>query len=262
MIKILSGHTEKGGSTIAFINLTNFFNKNGIETIFYGLHAWHLDKCKSDLIQKAVLCEKDIVISHFLSLKQRPNVRKIVLSSHEKWWFDFGTIFQYWDEAVFLHQMHRDYHFKYKGKFRIIPNLKENLVPGDKTSIDKIAGIIGTIYPRKQTHVSIKRALADNCEKIYLIGSIADSSYFSLHVAPLMKEHPNVVLAGYQDDKQRMYDRLGRVYHSSNGEVACLVKDECYLTNTKFFGNEETENEVSPLTNEEILELWKNCLEI
>jgi hypothetical protein len=59
-----------------------------------------------------------------------------------------------------------------------------------------------------------------------------------------------------------MYDKLGRVYHSSNGEVACLVKDECYLTNTKFFGNEETENEVSTLSNDEIISSWKKLLGI
>ena len=60
------------------------------------------------------------------------------------------------------------------------------------------------------------------------------------------------------NDKQKMYNMIGKVYHSSKGEVACLVKDECYLTNTEFFGNEETNHEVSKLTNNEILQLWKN----
>jgi hypothetical protein len=59
-----------------------------------------------------------------------------------------------------------------------------------------------------------------------------------------------------------MYDMIGKVYHSSKGEVACLVKDECYLTNTEFYGNEETENEVSKLTNEEVLVLWKKLFNI
>ena len=55
-----------------------------------------------------------------------------------------------------------------------------------------------------------------------------------------------------------MYDMIGRVYHSSKGEVACLVKDECYLTGTKFFGNDQTENEVSTLSNDEVIDLWLN----
>ena len=59
-----------------------------------------------------------------------------------------------------------------------------------------------------------------------------------------------------------MYDMVGRVYHSSIGEVACLVKDECYLTNTIFLGNKETENQVSELTNEEVLNLWKKVLKL
>jgi len=59
-----------------------------------------------------------------------------------------------------------------------------------------------------------------------------------------------------------MYNSIGRVYHSSKGEVACLVKDECWLTNTKFFGNEETNNIVSPLSNDEVFELWKQTLEL
>jgi hypothetical protein len=58
-----------------------------------------------------------------------------------------------------------------------------------------------------------------------------------------------------------MYDMIGKVYHSSKGEVACLVKDECYLTNTEFYGNQETNHEVSLLTNQEILNLWKTLFE-
>jgi hypothetical protein len=54
-----------------------------------------------------------------------------------------------------------------------------------------------------------------------------------------------------------MYDLVGRVYHSSKGEVASLVKDECFSTGTKFFGNEETENQISTLTNNEVVDLWK-----
>ena len=34
MIKIVSGYSEKGGSTSAFIDLTNELNKRGYETIF------------------------------------------------------------------------------------------------------------------------------------------------------------------------------------------------------------------------------------
>jgi hypothetical protein len=261
MVKIVSGYTDKGGSTTAFINLTNFLNENGIDCTFYGNQPWHLDKCKSGTFNDLVYNEDDVVIFHFLDLKERPNVKKAILSCHEKWWFPVGKIKQYWDEVVFLHDQHREYHGDYNGKFVIIPNLKENLKPSDKNNLSKVAGIVGTIEDRKQTHASIQRALKDRCEKIYLFGHIGDQNYFNSYVKPLLI--PNKVIHfGHTTNKQEMYDMVGKIYHSSKGEVACLVKDECYLTNTEFYGNEETENEVSKLTNDEVLNLWKNLFEL
>ena len=40
-----------------------------------------------------------------------------------------GQVNQFWDEAIFLHDEHRNYHSDYNGKYTIIPNIKENLVP-------------------------------------------------------------------------------------------------------------------------------------
>ena len=258
-VKIISGYSEKGGSTTAFINLTNYFNENGISCTFYGPHEWHLDKCKSDLISNLKFEKTDVIISHFLNLQSRPDVKKIILSCHENWWYEVADVKQYWDEVVFLHDKHREYHKRYLGKYSIIPNLKENLISIQKPELDKVAGIIGTIEDRKQTHVSIQRALKDGCDKILLYGHIGDENYYQNNVKPLMS-NSNIILMGHSTNKQDMYNSIGRVYHSSKGEVACLVKDECYLTNTKFFGNEETENEVSTLTNEEVLNKWTKLI--
>jgi len=261
-VKIVSGYSEKGGSTTAFINLTNFMNENGIDCTFYGPHMWHLDKCKSDLISNLKFEKSDRIISHFINLGNRPNVEKIVLSSHEKWWFKVDELPNFFDEVIFLHEEHRNYHSKYNGEYSIIPNLKENLKSNTKEpNVELIAGIIGSIEPRKQTHISIQRALDEGCEKIILHGQIMDNNYFENFVKPLLN-NPKVEMGGFLTDKQLMYDKIGRVYHSSVGEVACLVKDECYLTNTKFFGNEETENIVSELSNIDIINLWKKVLTI
>jgi hypothetical protein len=260
MIKIISGYTDKGGSTTAFINLTNYLNSCGIETMFYGPHNYHLDKCKSGLIHELTVNPDDRLITHFLNLPERPEAKKVVLSCHEKWWYQVGKVKQFWDTAVFLHQQHREYHSDYLGDSVIIPNIKEPLIAKDKEDLDLVAGIIGTIEDRKQTHISIQRAIKDRCRKIYLFGHIGDQKYFEENVKPLL--NPRIEMVGHTTDKQAMYDMIGRVYHSSKGEVACLVKDECYLTNTKFFGNEETENEISTLTNDEIIELWKKVLEL
>jgi hypothetical protein len=255
MIKIVSGYSEKGGSTSALIELTNELNKRGIDAIFYGPHPFHMDKCRSGLLNNDFSVKPDdILITHFLDLPSRPNAKKVILACHEKWWFMVGEKKQYWDTAVFLHNAHRTYHNSYKGESVIIPNLKPSLRPKDKPDLDLVAGIIGSVEDRKQTHKSIQRAMADGCTKILIYGHISDQEYFNKYVQPLMTEE--VELVNFTNNKQDMYDSIGRVYHSSKGEVACLVKDECFLTNTKFFGNEETENEVSTLTNDEVIALW------
>jgi hypothetical protein len=258
MIKILTGYSERGGSTVALSTLTNSLNDAGYETTMYGPHDYHLGLCKSGKLNQEVydnITEDDIVITHFLKLHQRPKAKKVYLACHEKWWFDVANVHQYWDEVIFLHQAHADYHGKYKGEYSIIPNLKYPLIKKDKSELDMVAGIIGTIEDRKQTHISIQRALKDKCTKIYLFGKVGEQTYYDSNVKPLLSL-PKIIEYGFADSKQDMYDMIGRVYHSSKGEVACLVKDECWSTGTKFFGNEETEHEVSELSNKEIIELW------
>ena len=258
-VKIVSGWTNKGGSTVALCNLTNLLNSKDVDTTFYGPHDWHLNRCKSDMVANLNIEEDDYLITHFVTPSSRPKCKRVLLSCHEKWWFEVADIPQHWDSIVFLHDAHREYHSKYKGDYYLIPNVKEDLERKTKDSLDKVAGIIGAIEDRKQTHISIERALKDGCEKVYLFGEPSDFSYFIKKVKPLV-DSKVVFLAGFQNDKQSMYDKIGRVYHSSKGEVACLVKDECFTTGTKFFGNEETENTVSDKTNDEVFAMWMEAL--
>jgi len=260
MIKIISGYTERGGSTTLFINLTNYLNSFGIDCTLYGNQTWHLDKCKSDLLQNIVYNPDDIILAHFINLPERPNVKKIIFVCHEKWWFSFSKVNKFFDSAVFSTEENRKYHSDYTGPYSIIPNVKNNLRPIEKQHLDLVAGVVGTIEDRKQTHISIQRALKDKCTKIYVFGRIGDQAYFDAYVKPLLNK--KVEFHEYTTDLQKIYDMVGRVYHSSKGEVATLVKDDCYITNTKFFGNEETEHEVSTLTNKEIISLWKKILEL
>jgi len=126
--------------------------------------------------------------------------------------------------------------------------------------VDLVAGVIGSFDFNKQTHISIQRALDDGCEKVLLFGNVSENEYFSTYVKPLLSE--KVILVGFLEDKQKMYDMVGRVYLSSLSEVASLVRDECFITNTKFFGNAATEHNGEILTNEEIMKLWVNTLEL
>jgi hypothetical protein len=258
-IKIVSGWSNKGGSTTAFINLTNMLNENGYNTIFYGPHDWHLDKCNAKKINDLVVNDDDLLITHFITYNERPNAKKVILACHEKNLYEVGKIKQYWDEVIFLNERQRDYHSEYNGKYTIIPNIRETLIKKDKTGLAKIAGIIGSFDENKQTHVSIERALNDGCEKIYLFGD-GDNNYYQTYIKPLLSD--KVVHMGFLEDKQAMYDMIGCVYHSSKSEVACLVKDECESTGVVFYGNDATDNPPITITNDEILVKWLKLLEI
>jgi hypothetical protein len=252
-IKIASGWSNRGGSTVALIKLTNQLNELGYDTTFYGPHDWHLSQCKSDKIQNLKVDNSDILITHFLNLNQRPPAKKVILSCHEKNLFEVGQVFQHWDSVVFLNEKHREYHFIYGGPYTIIPNLKEKLIERDKKGLEKVAGVIGSFDENKQTHISIQRALQDGCEKVYLFGE-AHGPNFEKNVKPLLSD--KVILMGFFENKQEMYDMIGCVYHSSLSEVATLVKDECKSAGVVFNGNSSTETPVSTLTNEEILNKW------
>lgn len=264
MVKIITGVSSGGGSTIILINLTNLFNSKGIDTTLYGpkLEGFHMGKCKSADIKNLKIKKNDIIMAHHVSFDRRPDVKKIVLACHEKWWYEVADQNVFWDTVVFNHQEHRNYHNRYLGPYVLIPNPKDfnkPLFPKDKPELDKVAGVIGSIEDRKQTHLSIEKALEDGCEKVLVFGKVHDVNYYNKYCRKYYF-HPYVTFMDYSNNKQEMYDSIGRVYHMSKGEVSCLVKDECHYTNTKFFGTDQTNHIVSDLTNDEIFDLWKDVL--
>jgi len=261
-IKVISGWSDKGGSTFAFINLTNKLNELGYDTTFYGPHPWHLDKCKSGMLDNSVSIEEnDRIICHFLNLPGRPNVKKVILSCHEKNIFEVGKIKQYWDEAVFLNEKQKNYHSEYNGKYSILPNLKEPLINKEKSeNVKNVAGVIGSIDTNKQTHLSIKRALKEGYHKVILFGNVTDQNYYNSYVKPLLNN--NVIEYGFESDKQKIYDMVEAVFLSSKSEVASLVKDECETTGTKFYGNLATDHDGKRLSNDEIIKEWIKILEL
>ena len=189
MIKIVTGFSEPGGSTILLANLTNAFNNAGYEAIMYGPQDYHLNLCNGAILNKQVeenFKPEDKMIAHYIHSPYRPKCERIALACHEKWWFEISKIYQYWDVAVFSHQAHREYHKDYVGEYALIPNIKENFIIKDKSKLDKIAGIIGNVEVRKQTHISIQRALNDGCTKVYIFGIKREEQYFNEYVKPLL----------------------------------------------------------------------------
>ena len=78
--------------------------------------------------------------------------------------------------------------------------------------------------------------------------------YYERFVKPLCND--KVIVKGFLNDKQELYDSIGCVYHSSKSEVACLVKDECEITGTVFYGNEATDYPSVLINNDEIIQKW------
>jgi len=257
MIKIITGYSNPGGSTVTLKNLCKEFNARGYDCEMYGPHAWHLkfgDKHKE--ISQFTVKSEDKVIAHYIDLPESIK-EQTVFSCHEMWWFDFTKVKKFYKKVQFLTQKQADYHSTIKD-YVIIPNVKEVIKVDKVDGCEKVAGVIGAIEPRKDTVHSIRRALQDGCDKVYLYGPIMDDSYYTTSIVPLLGS--GVVYKGYAD-KSEIYSNVGKVYHSSNGEVASLVKDECATTGTEFHGNEVTDNEISTLSNDEVIELWRKELE-
>lgn len=233
MVRIYSSVSHAGGSTTAFINLTNALNEVGCSTVFYGPHSWHLDKCKSVLAtEKKIYFEQDdVLIIHLISVfRERPDVKKIIFSSHEQDIFPLNKIqYDVFDKIHYVSEHQRKFH-NVRHPYFILPNildeLKVNKVDG------KIGGIISSIDKNKQVHVSIQRALDDGCEKVLIFGNISEQWYWQDFVSPLV-DGVRVVHMGFQDDKQKMYDSFTDLYFSSIRECAPYVLGEAKMAGKK-----------------------------
>ena len=259
MIRIISGYSNVGGSTVALKNLAIEFMKRGIPCEFYGPDDWHLQYgpfCR--MINEFKLNKDDKIITHFIDLNF-PKDNKVILSCHEMWWFDFKKISKYYNKVQFLTEKQAKFHSSVTD-YVLIPNVKEIINVNRTKESENVAGVIGAIDERKNPIDSINKALQDGCKKVLLFGPVLNPNYFTSKIVPMFDR--GVVYMGYEKSKEKIYSSIDRVYHLSRGEVASLVKDECYATGTLFFGNENTDHEVSTLTNDQIIDLWRKELEI
>ena len=266
-VKILSGWSNPGGSTTAFIDLTNLLNSNGIPCVFYGAHDWHLDKCSARNFLKYRPHKDDIVISHFIKIN--PICKKHIYSCHEKEITPLKSMdLSMYHSIVFVSESQKDWHNINRTSVVIPPIVTKVEWRNPKNNI---AGVIGSIDRNKQTHESIKRALNDGYNKVILFGAITDTPYFNESVIPFIDSGDagwndnkpaspySEGLAGYEDDREAMYGQVSEVYHSSLSETYGLVEAECRLSGIPFNG---ISNGQEILNNKEILERWKKLLKI
>ena len=75
-VKVLTGFSGPGGSTIALSTLVNLFNENGIDSCLYGPFGWDGITCKfSNLQTHLKINQDDVVIYHFMPIKNKlPNL--------------------------------------------------------------------------------------------------------------------------------------------------------------------------------------------
>jgi len=271
-IKIISGFTNAGGSTVANINLCNLFNKKGLDCTFYGPESWHLDKCNGELLNPentAINEEGEILLLHYLKFPSRPDKsKKVVLTCHEKALFPISSISKFWDDVHFVSEHQKKWQ---REPGFVIPNVISQLKKSPKKP-NKVAGIIGSVDKNKRTHVAIRQAIEEGYKKILLYGFISDEGYFDSLVKPYADEGL-VTLMGHEDDKQKMYDSVSKVFHSSRSETFNFIMPECDLTGTEYCGTEsanpfvDDQNLNGPpthysTTEDEIFEAWMENLEI
>jgi hypothetical protein len=259
-VKLLSGWSNPGGSTVHHIALTNLLNENGYDCTFYGPHDWHLDKCKSKKISNYYeldLKNHEVFISHFVGpIKVNNKSIKHILSCHETNLFQVNA--SMYDAIHFVSEGQKSWHKidkRNEDKCFIIPPIVDKIDWVNPKN--EIAGVIGSIDSHKQTHQAIISAIALGAKKVYLYGLPTESQYYNDKILPFI-QRGWVELKGHSDDKKAMYNSVSFVCHASIRETYGLVEAECKLAGINFIGRK---NNPIVLSKKEILEKWKTILE-
>ena len=257
MIKVFTGFSGPGGSTVAFNNLVNLFNKNGIDACLYGPHIWEGITCrfKQGIVEPSL---DDTVIYHFMLPPSKP-CKKLILSCHETEIFPINKIPTLKYDAIHFVS---DYQKEWQGlDGTVIPNVINKYSKPTIPPTRKIAGIIGSIDPNKQVHISIDRALNNSeVEHVELWGSISDLNYFMKEV--FTRLGPKVSYHGVSHNMQEVYDRLSVVYSSSKLECLPTIQGECLYLGLPYQGLEQSKRSASDyeFDDDSIMSKWKEIL--
>lgn len=264
-IKIISGWSQEGGSTFSLMELCDLFNERGHDCVFYGPHPWHLNKCRGEMSHNFKFEKDDIIIGHFIHLPERhPLPKKVLLSCHEKAIFPLKQLqreISGFDEIRFISQDQMNW----QGMDgTVIPNTIRG-VKDSGNHPDGIAGVIGTVCPLKQTHISVNRALKDGCRKVLIYGNSLDKNYFDREIQPLLDYNPNVFYMGMELDKQKLYDSISCVYQSNSDklpEAFGRVRAECIRAGIPYYGNVNATTQFELWDEDKIYDAWKKLLEL
>lgn len=252
MIKVFTGFSGPGGSTVAFNNLVNLFNANGMEACLYGPHLWEGITCKfkQGIVEPS---PEDTVIYHFMPSPTKP-CKKLILSCHETTLFPIAQIPSLKYDAIhFVSEFQKGW----QGvEGTVIPNVISKYSPCNKKT--KVAGIIGSIDKNKRIPMSIKWALKDGHDDIRIYGNISDGPHFANDILPLLGS--KVSYRGVSSDMQDVYNQVTDVYHSPKLETYNMIKPECELAGVNYKGAHGNDTKAEYWDIQRILREWKKLL--
>lgn len=256
MIKIISGFTGPGGSTVAFNNLTNLFNSKGLDACFYGPNTWKGINCRFDSLTNFRPNKEDVVIYHFLKVTEPLDCKKIILSCHETNLFPIRNMTNLkYDNLHFVSEFQKNWQ-NLPGV--IIPNVVSKYPPKAKKSRKRIAGILGSLDRNKRIPLSVERALRDGHNDIRLYGAATQVEYFFKEIVPLLGD--KVSYRGPASNMAEVYSIITDVYHSPELETFNLIKAECHYAEVAYHGNEGNDTQAEYWDEDRIFEAWKKLL--
>lgn len=254
-VKFVSGFGGFGGSTIALMQHCSLLSSAGYESHMYSDDKWLLSRFeKARKMSEFVVEEDDIIVYHLLEMGRRPKCKKAYLYMHEKTvWNLRAKQFSGFDEILFVNQGQMDWH---GVKGFVIPNPMSGLVDKSDHSPpgQNVAGIVGTIQPRKLQHRSVKRALDDGRSKVLLFGDY-NKEYFEGYIKPLLSDR--VEYMGLYDPSRRMemYNSFDVLYMDSSDESASLVLGECKILE-KEVSKDDRVQDYEIASDGEVLDRW------
>lgn len=252
-IKFILGFSDFGGSTLAIVSQAELLKKE-FDVEMYGDAGYFHENYENVKFTSDLKIEPDdILIFHCIDKDERPNCKKCFLYVHEKSIFQLKSRqIKGYDNFIFVHENQKIYH-GFDG--HIIPNRIKHSLDLKKyhPPNNNIAGIVGTVQSRKNTHISISKALENNCRKVLLFGNKEDG-YFERFVEPMLSDQ--VIYKGLFLDKMEMYNQFDDLYFFSNEECASLVIGECKVLGKRVFKSEHVDD-FDVLDDDQILEKWK-----
>lgn len=297
MIRFYSSHTGFGGSTYILSSVVRLLNEAGIDARFHGRDPWFERLTPYNIADGfPKLRPEDTFVCHMLALLERPNVRKSIFVTHEETWGfvvanfkcpECGTAGVYkhragsslpavcrpcakrtaeftglvaFDHVVFSSVAHEKKSRGLQtnwGTSSVVPNPVEVAFTWEPPS-EPVAGILGSVEPRKAPHVSIRKAKEKGFKKILLYGT-KEPEYFDEYIAPLLSD--DIRYMGLAEDRAAMYNSVSEVFHYSTREQALMVLGECKKLGIPFHGSSDV-HDWDLYSDEHIVGAWRDLLEV